>query len=124
MSTNRNSAPQSPAEVWLSHTFPLRHGLCGELGTDLRNRSPIPVEVPDKSFFGDLMERAIGLSSATSLRTRTCSGFSEKIAPLGSSARWATGRRAPTAPGGTTAARLHRPVCSSPPTVSFRSTGC
>jgi hypothetical protein len=36
--------------------------LYAELGGDLRGRTPIPVDVDDKSFLGDLVERAIGLS--------------------------------------------------------------
>jgi hypothetical protein len=62
MSPNRNEAPRSPAETWLNRTFPLRHGFCAEIGADLRSHTPIPVDVADKSFLGDLMERAIGLS--------------------------------------------------------------
>lgn len=62
MSPNRNEPPRSPAEAWLTRTLPLRHGFCAEIGAELRSHTPIPVDVADKSFFGDLMERAIGLS--------------------------------------------------------------
>jgi hypothetical protein len=62
MSPNRNEAPESPAEAWLNRTFPLRHGFCAEIGADLRSHTLIPVDVAYKSFLGDLMERAIGLS--------------------------------------------------------------
>lgn len=62
MSPNPHEAPMSPAEAWLNRTLPLRHGFCAEIGLDLRSHTPIPVDVADKSFFGDLMERAIGLS--------------------------------------------------------------
>ena len=62
MSPNRNQPPRSPAEAWFNRNLPLRHGFCAEIGADLRSHTPIPVDVADKSFFGDLMERAIGLS--------------------------------------------------------------
>jgi hypothetical protein len=62
MSPNRNEPPRSPGEAWLTRTLPLRYGFCAEIGADLRSHTPIPVDVADKSFFGDLMERAIGLS--------------------------------------------------------------
>jgi len=58
MSTN----PKSPAEAWLSRNFPQQRALCAEIGTDLRSHTPIPVDVADKSFLGNLMEYAIGLS--------------------------------------------------------------
>ena len=51
-----------PMNAWLTRTFPLRHLLCTEIGTELGSRTPIRVEVDDKSFFGQLMELAIGLS--------------------------------------------------------------
>lgn len=56
------TSPKSPVEAWLSNNFPHQHGFCVEIGTDLRSHTPIPVDVTDKSFFGDLMERAVGLS--------------------------------------------------------------
>ena len=62
MSPHPHEPPESPAEAWLNRTLPLRHGFCAEVGADLRSHAPIPVDVADKSFFGDLMERAIGLS--------------------------------------------------------------
>ncbi|MBG0560767.1 hypothetical protein [Actinoplanes aureus] len=49
-------------KAWLTRTFPLRHLLCAEIGADVCSRIPIPVDVDDKSFLGDLMELAIGLS--------------------------------------------------------------
>jgi hypothetical protein len=48
--------------AWLDRNFPLRHLLVAEIGADLRKRIPIRVDVADKSFFGNLMELAIGLS--------------------------------------------------------------
>jgi hypothetical protein len=60
--TNSDHLPKSPADAWLSKTFPLRHVVCAELATDLGGRNPIPVDVAQKSFFGNLMELAIGLS--------------------------------------------------------------
>ncbi|GAA3345450.1 hypothetical protein GCM10020358_52580 [Amorphoplanes nipponensis] len=62
MSPHPHEAPESPAEAWLNRTLPLRYGFCAEIGADLRSHTAIPVDVADKSFFGDLMERAIGLS--------------------------------------------------------------
>jgi hypothetical protein len=54
--------PKSPAESWLNRNFPQQHALCAEIRTDLRSHTPIPVDVTDKSFLGNLMEYAIGLS--------------------------------------------------------------
>ncbi|GID29007.1 hypothetical protein [Paractinoplanes brasiliensis] len=60
MSTNRMR--KSPEQLWLERTFLLRHRICAEIGADLRSCAAIPVDVPGKSLFGDLAERAIGLS--------------------------------------------------------------
>jgi hypothetical protein len=53
---------KSLEEVWLERTFPLRHRFRTEISADLRRCTAIPVDVPDKSLFGDLVERALGLS--------------------------------------------------------------
>jgi hypothetical protein len=44
MDATPNHASQNPIDEWLSRTFPLRHVVCAEIGTDLRGRTPIPVE--------------------------------------------------------------------------------
>lgn len=62
MPANGNPPSRNPEQVWLEQTLPLRHELCVEIDADLHSRTAIPVDVPDKSFFGDIMERAVGLS--------------------------------------------------------------
>jgi hypothetical protein len=54
--------PQHPADVWLATTFPQLNLLRTQIATDLRHRPTVPAEVDDKAFYGDLVERALGLT--------------------------------------------------------------
>ncbi len=59
---NRFNDPHpDPVDAWLSATFPLQHQLRAEMAADLRRRAPLPVDAPDKSFLGRVVELAIGL---------------------------------------------------------------
>jgi hypothetical protein len=56
-----HGSPQHPVDVWLAETLPHQPHLRAEIAADLRHRTLLPVDLPDKSFFGNVMERAIGL---------------------------------------------------------------
>jgi hypothetical protein len=62
MATWSNDLPRDPVDAWFARRFPLRGVLRAEIDADLRGRDLLPADVDDKSFLGDLVERAIGLS--------------------------------------------------------------
>ncbi|MEV0713344.1 hypothetical protein [Asanoa sp. NPDC050611] len=61
--TNRLNDPQpSSVDSWLTATFPHRHCLRSEIAAELGGCAPLPVDAPDKSFLGNVVEHAIGLN--------------------------------------------------------------
>ena len=59
---NRFNDPHpDPVDAWLTATFPLQHQLRAEMAADLQRRAPLPIDAPDKSFLGRVVELAIGL---------------------------------------------------------------
>ena len=54
--------PRDPFEAWFARTFPFRGILRAEIDADLRGRGLLPTDVDDKSFLGEVVEHAIGLS--------------------------------------------------------------
>jgi hypothetical protein len=56
--------PASHADAWLAATFPHRKDVIGEMLSRLGVPSPIEDDLPDKSFFGRVVECALGLTLA------------------------------------------------------------
>jgi hypothetical protein len=54
--------PRDSVDDWFARRFLFRHVLSAEIDADLRGRILLPVDVADKSFLGDVVEHAIGLS--------------------------------------------------------------
>lgn len=57
-----SSQIQDPVGAWLAETFPYLHVLRAEIAADLRRHPILRIDPPDKSFFGNVVELAIGLT--------------------------------------------------------------
>ena len=62
MTTWSTDPPRDPLDAWFEQRFPFRRVLRAEIDADLRVRDRLPTDVADKSFLGDVVEHAIGLS--------------------------------------------------------------
>jgi hypothetical protein len=54
--------PPHPVDAWLAETFPQQNLLRTQIAADLRHRPTVPADVEHKAFYGDLVERALGLT--------------------------------------------------------------
>jgi hypothetical protein len=62
MNAGSHCAPQDPVGAWLAKTFPHQHVLRAEIAADLRRCPVLLIDPPNKSFFGHVVELAIGLT--------------------------------------------------------------
>ena len=62
MNARFHGAPQDPVGAWLAKTFPHHHALRAEITADLRRCPALLIDAPDKSYFGHVVELAIGLT--------------------------------------------------------------
>ena len=61
MTTGIHGSSPDPIDAWLARTFPYERVLSAEIVADLRRCPVLPVDPPNKSFFGNVVEVAIGL---------------------------------------------------------------